>query len=350
VGAHSAVKTSWIVSFIAAAFAFGFASHGFAGTDTTVPDFSPYLEDTVNPPDEEVPLDFCQEWNPEFEANGMHCCGKKAKWVAGGGRRGRRGRMERARCDAHRNRRTYCDEITTDEKEYIEAANQGKAGDLLEFLSAQVAHRPTQAYCSVNNGFLVDGRAIVPTKENILKIRSPDRCTSFATEQMVAMIEWLGREVKKEFYEENPGIHVLIGDVAAPRGGCLAAMGGRRGHKSHTVGEDADIALLTPRGKKPSPDFFHKDLQPKPNWWFVKKIFHNPYACVRVIFFDRKQQAKLARAAVGDPEWPVLRKYLQHVPGHRDHFHVRIGDGPGAPGCPAGVKSGDDDDTDDAEE
>jgi murein endopeptidase len=326
----------------------GFApSVGFAGQDSTVPDFSPYLEDSVNPPDEEVPLDFCQEWNPEFEANGMHCCGKKATWV---GRRGHRGRMVKARCDAHRNRRTYCDEITTDEKEYVEAVNDGKVGDLLEFLSAQVAHRPTQAYCSVNNGFLVDGRAIVSTKDNILKIRSPERCTNYATEQMVAMIEWLGREVKKEFYDDNPGIHVLIGDVAAPRGGCLAAMGGRRGHKSHTVGEDADIALLTPRGKKPSPDFFHKDLQPKPNWWFVKKIFHNPYACVRVIFFDRKQTAKLARAAVGDPEWPVLRRFLQHVPGHRDHFHVRIGDGPGAPGCPASKASDDSDDTDESEE
>jgi murein endopeptidase len=67
----------------------------------------------------------------------------------------------------------------------------------------------------------------------------------------------------------------------------------------------------------------------------VKQIFHNPYACIKVIFFDRKQTNKLARAAIGDPEWSKLRRFIQHVPGHRDHFHVRIGDGPGEPGCPA---------------
>jgi murein endopeptidase len=303
------------------------------------------VEDWVAPQNEAVPLDFCEEWNPEFQANDYRCCGR----VTGYSARGRRGRKSRPRCDVHRNRQSYCDEITPEQKEYIAGVNSGKIADLLEYLSAQVEHRPIQAYCSVNTGFLVHGRAIVPTSENLIKLRSPQRCTYFGTEPMVAMLEWLGRQVKKEIYPENPGIHILLGDVAAPRGGCLAAMGGRRGHKSHMVGQDADIGLLTPRGKKPSPDYFHRDLQAKPNWWFVKQIFQNPYACIKMIFLDRRQISKLARAAAGDPEWAHVRRFIRHFPGHRDHFHVRIGDGPGEPGCSPNANPDDELDEDESE-
>lgn len=287
---------------------------------------SGFVREHVMPQDEDVPLDFCEQWNPEFISNDGHCCGRSTGYSARG-----RGRKTRPRCDVHRNRKTYCDEITDEQKAYIE--NAGGMGDLLEFLTAQVEHRPVQAYCSVNTGFLVHGRAIIPTSENLLLIRSPQRCTNFGTEPMAAMLDWLGHQVKKEFYAGNPGIHILIGDVAAPRGGCLAAMGGRRGHKSHTVGEDADVGLLTPRGKQKSPDYFHRDLQPKPNWWFLKQIFNNPFVCIKVIFLDRRQINKLARVAYADPEWERLRRFIRHIPGHRDHFHIRIGDGPGQPGC-----------------
>ena len=78
----------------------------------------------------------------------------------------------------------------------------------------------------------------------------------------------------------------------------------------------------------PSPDTLHKNLQPKPNWWFLKQVFHNPYACIRVVFLDHRQIARIARVAAGDPDWQVIRKFLRHVRGHQNHFHVRIGDGP----------------------
>jgi murein endopeptidase len=305
-----------------------FASTAYCDVSGAAEFSSDFAREKVMPQDEDLPLDFCEEWNPEFISNDGHCCGRSTGYSARG-----RGRKTRPRCDVHRNRGSYCDEITDEQKEYI--ANAGKMGDLLEFLTAQVEHRPVQAYCSVNTGFLVHGRAIIPTSDNLIHIRSPQRCTYFATEPMVAMIDWLGHQVKKEFYADNPGIHVLLGDVAAPRGGCLAAMGGRRGHKSHTIGQDADIALLTPRGKQKSPDYFHRDLQPKPNWWFLKQIFNNPFVCIKVIFLDRRQINKIARVAYGDPEWDKVRRFIRHIPGHRDHFHVRIGDGPGQPGCAA---------------
>jgi murein endopeptidase len=147
------------------------------------------------------------------------------------------------------------------------------------------------------------------------------------------MLEWLGREIKKEFQPDYPRIHFLLGDVAAPRGGCLASMGGKRGHKSHSTGQDADVGFVTPIKNGPSPDTLHKNLQPKPNWWFLKKLFHNPYACIKVVFLDHRQISKIARVAYGDPDWTTVRKFLKHVRGHQNHFHVRIGDGPGQPGC-----------------
>ncbi len=300
---------------------------------------SEFLYEMVTPPGEQLDLSVCEEWNPEFVANGMKCCGQLRQY-------GRRVRHE-VRCDAHRNRATYCGEITQEQKDYAEAVAGGKIPDLMEFLDAQVQHRSIQSFCSVNTGFLVRGRTIVPTAENGIMLRAPQRCTNYGTEPMVAMLEWLGRKVKKELSEENPKIHLLIGDVSAPRGGCLASAGGRRGHKSHAAGEDADIGFITPKGKGASPDFFHNDLQVKPNFWFLKQVFHNPYACIKVIFLDRRQIAKLARNEWADPDWLMMRKYIHHVRGHRNHFHVRIGDHPGQPGC-AAPQTGDEDSDDDS--
>lgn len=284
---------------------------------------SDYLREFVTPPGEELDLDACEAWNPEFAGNGMRCCGTL------------RGSRRQARCDVHRNRANYCGEITEDQKEYVDAVNSGKVGDLMDFLNAQAQRRPLQAMCSTNSGFLVRGRPIVPTADNIIQIRSPGRCTNYGTEPMVAMLEWLGRQIKKEFQPDYPRIHFLLSDVAAPRGGCLASAGGKRGHKSHSSGQDADIGFVTPIKNGPSPSELHKNLQPKPNWWFLKQLFHNPYACIRVIFLDHRQIARIAKVASGDEDWPVIRKFLRHVRGHQNHFHVRIGDGPGQPGCVA---------------
>jgi hypothetical protein len=58
---------------------------------------------------------------------------------------------------------------------------------------------------------------------------------------------------------------------------------------------------------------------------------------VKVIFLDKRHIRKLVRAAAHDEEWPALQRFIRHVRGHRDHLHVRVGDGPGAPGCNPGA-------------
>jgi murein endopeptidase len=160
---------------------------------------------------------------------------------------------------------------------------------------------------------------------------------------MVGMLEWVGRQVAAT-YPEDPGIHLNVGDISAPRGGCLSGRGGRRGHKSHTSGQDADVGFLVARPGHASPDMFVREFDAKTNWWLFKRVFHNPYACVKVIFLDRRLIAKLGKAVKDDPEWATLRRYIKHVPGHRNHFHVRVGTTPGQPGCPVDPTPDEDED------
>ena len=47
----------------------------------------------------------------------------------------------------------------------------------------------------------------------------------------------------------------------------------------------------------------------------------------------------MEKVAQNDPAWPMLRPFIKHVKHHRNHFHVRIGDFPGAPGCDAAPDS-----------
>ena len=82
--------------------------------------------------------------------------------------------------------------------------------------------------------------------------------------------------------------------------------------------------------------FSTRTSTPSANWWLIKQFFKNPYACVRVIFLDKKLIRKLGKVAKGDEDWEKYWRYIRHIPGHRNHMHLRIGDGPGQPGCAGG--------------
>lgn len=282
-------------------------------------------------------LDFCSRWNPEFGANGHHCCGKL----------GFSTRLNRKiRCAKERRRGEYCSEMTPEQLEYTRLAEEGKLGDVLELITRDLGRRGEQAYCTVNNGFLAWGRRIVPSPKNRIRIRSPGRCTDFGTDGMIGMIEWLGREVGTRHSEpERSGVRLLVGDISAPRGGCLSGRGGRRGHLSHTTGQDVDLGFVTVRkGGGESPANFHKSFDTKENWWLIRKIFENPFACVKVAFLDKRHIRKLTRDLrkskdAGELQaWERLSRFVRHMPGHANHLHIRIGDYPGQPGCVADAR------------
>jgi murein endopeptidase len=277
----------------------------------------------ANPPS----LDFCAEWNPEFPFNGHHCCRNLAAVHQ---------RKTRMSCFVRRPRGTFCEEMTDEQKNYIKAVQAADSGDVLQVIAQDMGAHRDQSYCTGNNGFLAYGRPIVPTTHNRLLIRSPQRCTQFGSDAMVGMVEWLGQQVDVAYpVATYPGVHLIVGDVSAPRGGCLSGVVSVIGHKSHTNGTDADIGFLAVRGngRLPSPVAFHFDFDPKLEWWFAKQVFHNPYACVKVIFLDRKLIRKLAKYASRDPEWREFGRFFRHMPGHKNHMHIRVGTAPGRPGC-----------------
>jgi murein endopeptidase len=72
------------------------------------------------------------------------------------------------------------------------------------------------------------------------------------------------------------------------------------------------------------------------NWWLLKQLFKNPFGCVKIVFLDSRLIQMMAKKVGKDPEWSKYRPFLKHVRGHRDHFHARIGEAPGEPGCKAG--------------
>jgi murein endopeptidase len=278
----------------------------------------------VKPPQ----IDFCATWNPEWGHHGNRCC---AKFVV-------TRKRSANRCAAQRRKASYCDEMTSDQKLYSELAASGKLGDVLEQIRLDVGRYPAQSYCNVNNGFLAWGRRLIPTLQNRIALRRPERCVDFGTDPLLGMLEWTGREISKSYSgPEHAGLRFVVGDLSAPRGGCLSSRHGRRGHVSHTAGIDVDVGFLTPKIKRASPDRFHRDFDPQANWWLLKKIFYNPYACVKVVFLDRRHIAKLSKYAAREDmeEWMKLARFIRHIKYHRDHLHIRVGDRAGKPGCAA---------------
>lgn len=297
--------------------------------------------------DESEPsADFCAEWNPEFSFRGHKCCAKMPFPP-------RRKRRNQNRCSPQRAKASYCDEMTEAQRVYAGSAEAGELGDVLALISKDMEVRREQAYCTVNNGFLAYGRAIYPSASNRVKLRSPARCVNYGTDSMIGMIEWTGRQIATHYGDPKfENTTLLVGDISAPRGGCLSGRSGRRGHASHTSGQDVDLGFLAAKAGSRSPANFSRDFDAQANWWFIKQVFKNPFACVKVVFLDRRLINKLARVAAGDPDWLAYRRFIRHQPNHRNHWHIRIGDGPGLPGCEPGAdpeleeESNDDDEAD----
>jgi murein endopeptidase len=282
-------------------------------------------------PDEGAPdLGFCSEWNPDFGFKGSRCCAKPSAPR----------RRRRERCSPKRIKYSYCDEMTPEQIRYGRDASAGKLGDLLAHITVELGRQGGQAFCGVNHGFLAYGRRLIPSPQNRLMIRSPERCLDFGTDEMTGMLEWVGRQVALKYtLTEYPGSYVRVGAVSAPRGGCISGRGGRRAHASHTSGQDADIGFFNVKKGAAVAERFSRDFNPESNWWFLKQVFQNPFACVKAVFLDKKLIRKIHKEAQGDPKWNEVRPYIQHLKGHKNHFHIRVGNKAGDPGCTPDVEN-----------
>lgn len=282
--------------------------------------------------------EFCSDWNPEYTYMGFRCCAKARPVMRG---------RKRAQCAPDRRMKwQYCDEMTELQKSYTTRVESGEIQDVLKQIESDLRYSTrTQSQCSVNTGFLAFGRRLIASNQNRVAISNPNRCTNFGSDAMVAMVEWLGRSIAKEYPAPTyTDTKLVVGDISAPRGGCISGRGGRRGHSSHTSGLDADIGFLTPTQLR-GPAHFHRGFDATSNLWMLKQMFRNPYACVKVVFLDKKLIRKLEKAGRNDSEWAQIRAHLKHVKGHRDHFHVRVGEAPTSKGCSSTIDDEEEDDT-----
>ncbi len=279
---------------------------------------SEYLPVSANGPDH----GFCAKWDPEYGYRGKACCERLPVFR----------KASAAKCSPQRIKWTFCDEMTPEQREYLELAQSGRLGNWWE---NRASFQQSRAYCAVNHGFLVHGRPLVGSSENRILIRNPNRCTNFGTDGLVGAMEWLGREIHREYSTPaQSGVRLNVGDLSAPRGGCISGRRGRRGHASHTTGQDADIGFLNVKVGMREVNAFTAQFDAPANWWLIKRLFANPHACVKAVFVDKRMIRKIGKVAARDPEWETLRRHIKHIRGHRSHFHIRVGDQPGAPGCP----------------
>ena len=272
---------------------------------------------------------FCSKWNPDYAPNGKKCCSKyseRFKFVAASHKKS-------PHCTPQRKLPNYCGEMTDEQRRYGVMLGMSYGGDALKTIQHENGDHE-QSFCSENNGFMAFARRLIPSSANRVALRFPDRCTNFGTDGMVGLLEWLGREIGREYSEPSyNGIRLVIADIAAPRGGCIWGHGGRMSHASHTNGKDADVGFITFKKNFKSPVALVETFDITSNWWMIKKIFHNPFSCVKRLFLDRKLIHKLSIALKNDPEWQTVHPFIMHVPGHHNHLHIRIGNGPGRPGC-----------------
>jgi murein endopeptidase len=304
-------------------------SKSFAGHETDVYSFAscePASETIQQGTKNQLSPRFCAKWNPDFPFVKQDCC---AGHFSSNGKKNRHKKISRKKL-----RGNYCADMTPEQKEYKEMIGSGSTQNVLELIQQNKQLEQEQAFCSENNGFLAYGRPLVPTSENRIKINAPHLCLNFGTDPMIGMIETLGRWVGKKYSEETySGVHLIIGDISAPKGGRIYGRTGGKRHLSHTSGQDVDIGFLSIKAGQESPSRFSREFNTKENWALIQEIFQNPHACVKVMFLDRSHIRKLSKVADADSNWKLYKRFIRHMPGHKNHLHVRIGKAPGDPGC-----------------
>lgn len=145
-------------------------------------------------------------------------------------------------------------------------------------------------------------------------------------------VQQLDRALRRWAQLESSAPPVLVGNLSSRDGGPLSP------HKSHQSGRDVDLSYIVRRnGNDPmtwqrvSSDNLDAEL----TWRLVKLLTQE--AQVEVIYMDRSIQRVLLEHAKQHgtirkgrlPDWLEIAgssetSLIRHVPGHKDHFHVRL--------------------------
>jgi|GEM_PF-6557267 len=222
---------------------------------------------------------------------------------------------------------SYCGEITAEQELFKKDVESGKIQDVLQYYVSRGLHADTQAKCGSRNGFLVGGLPILETPSNSVLLRNQHKCAHFGTNLILATIEWLGRRVTDHFKSQPYPPKLVVGDLGRPKGGAIrSGHRGRMAHRSHQNGLDADLGFLTPI--KNAEWRFHSNFLVGANWWFLRRLAENPFACPMIVYLDRKHIRALKTYVDAHPSqtplWNWYRTRLIHEKGHANHFHVRV--------------------------
>ena len=175
-------------------------------------------------------------------------------------------------------------------------------------------------------GHLINGVQF-PSQLHGYKLSDENR--SFTTPEVVGAL----LEADEKFKTRYPdSCDVVLGDFSGKGGGRL------KGHKSHQNGRDVDIGLFE-KDNIPLECLVRMNLgrlDVAKTWCMIRSLLSTQ--CVQRIFLDRSIQVRLYRHALSEGANPEDLSeifanaggrakpgcIIQHVPGHRNHMHVRF--------------------------
>lgn len=171
----------------------------------------------------------------------------------------------------------------------------------------------------------------------VIPERWAKRGLNYGTDEMVSLVVYMGRELKRAYPEALMG----VADISFPNGGPSDW------HSSHQVGRDVDLLMFatTMDGKPLNPTEMRyynefgetymagakQRFDVARTWHMVRVALTNPIARVQYMFiFDPLKQMLLDYAQrIGEPAALIQHaSYVLHQPGdsarHNDHIHLRI--------------------------
>lgn len=177
-----------------------------------------------------------------------------------------------------------------------------------------------------------DGRVVgsMPMPDGPGRKITAERWKTWGTRSTIQQLDRL----LKRWSELMPnGPPVLVGNLSARKGGPLAP------HKTHQSGRDVDLSYIAHWNGRDRVTWQHMSadtLDSAATWKLLKLLVRE--ADIEVIFVDRVLQRALLRHAEKHrtirasrlSKWLEVadggdqRSLVRHVPGHKDHMHVRF--------------------------
>ncbi len=187
-------------------------------------------------------------------------------------------------------------------------------------LSSPLAAPRAEVIGGVSHGCLV-GAATLPLDGVGYQAMKPQRRRYFGHPQLIAFVKNLGKQA------QGRGDHLLIGDLAQPRGGPMSY-----GHRSHQNGLDVDIWLWQPTKAIDQNQRQRRDMTSFADL-AAARVTPQWSTAQRQALFDAATDPRVERIFIN----PVIKQHLCRTeanprwlykvrawPGHDGHFHVRL--------------------------